>query len=186
MPFEFQPLNIPEIILVSAQSFTDERGYFMETFKRSVFAEHGISAPLVQDNLSSSHQGVIRGLHFQKPPRAQGKLVMCLRGEIFDVALDIRKGSPHYGKWVSARLSEENKNMLWVPEGFAHGFQVLSKSALVFYKVTDEFSPAHELGIRWNDPEIGIEWPVANPTVSARDAALGPLAQVDSGFIYSP
>lgn len=185
MPFSFQRLEIPEVVLIEPKVFEDGRGFFMETYKFSEFAEFGITERFVQDNHSRSRRGVIRGLHYQNPPKAQGKLVRAVVGEIFDVAVDIRKGSPTYGKWVGERLSAGNKRMLYIPPGFAHGFCVLSEEAEVVYKVTEEYAPEHEAGIIWNDPDIGISWPIANPIISERDAALPCLREAENRFIYN-
>jgi dTDP-4-dehydrorhamnose 3,5-epimerase len=183
MPFEFQRLAIPDIILVEAQIFGDDRGFFVETYKRSDFAAHGIPDAFVQCNRSHSVRGVLRGLHYQKHPRAQGKLVMALQGEVFDVAVDIRRGSPTYGRWIGEVLSAENGRMLYVPVGFAHGFCVLSDKADVLYMVTDEYAPECDRGILWNDPDIGVEWPIAEPLLSPKDAQLPPLRQADNDFV---
>jgi dTDP-4-dehydrorhamnose 3,5-epimerase len=156
VPFSFRRLDIPEVILVESKAFSDERGHFMESFKESVFSANGIKTRFVQDNFSHSSKGVLRGLHYQKDPKVQAKLVMAITGEIFDVAVDIRKGSPTYGKWVSEILSDKNHNLLYVPEGFAHGFCVLSDKADVLYKVNSEYSPEHERGILWNDQETRL------------------------------
>lgn len=184
MPFRFEPQAIPEVILIEAKAFPDERGFFMETYKESEFRSGGIPQSFVQDNFSSSRRGVLRGLHYQMNPAAQGKLVCCLQGEIFDVAVDIRKGSPSYGRWVSAILSAENRRMLWVPEGFAHGFQALSDQVMVLYKVTAEYNPATDRGIRWDDAAIGIDWPIKNPLLSPKDALMPSLAEAENNFIY--
>ena len=183
MPFTFTPQAIPDVQLIEARAFGDDRGFFAETYKASDFLAHGIP-PFVQDNLSRSQRGVLRGLHYQKDPAAQGKLVAAIRGEIFDVAVDLRRGSPTYGKWVGAVLSEQNHRLFWVPPGFAHGFCVTSESADVLYKVTSEYSPAHDRGIRWNDPEIGVNWPTDVPAVSAKDADAPLLAAADNSFVY--
>jgi dTDP-4-dehydrorhamnose 3,5-epimerase len=183
MPFEFRRLPIPEVVLIVPRVFEDERGFFMESYKCSAFEAFGVVDPFVQDNHSRSRRGVLRGLHFQRQPKAQGKLVRAVVGEIFDVAVDIRVGSASYGEWVSALLSAENQQMLYVPAGFAHGFCVLSEVAEVSYKATEEYSPEHDAGIRWDDPEIGIEWPIDHPVVSAKDAGLPLLSGVTSaGF----
>ena len=179
MPFLFRPLAIPEVILVEPRRSGDARGFFMETYKRSEFAANGIAEDFVQDNYSRSARGVLRGLHYQKQPQAQGKLVMVMQGAVFDVAVDIRPDSPTFTRWVGVRLSADEPRLLYIPPGFAHGFCVLSEMADFTYKVTSEYSQAHERGIAWNDPEIGIEWPVAEPTLSARDQALPPLRQAD-------
>ena len=184
MPFRFDRLELPEVILVSARHYPDDRGFFLETYKLSEFASNGISCTFVQDNRSHSAHGVLRGLHYQIQPKAQGKLVMALSGEIFDVAVDIRQGSPTYGRWVSATLSAERFNMLYVPVGFAHGFCVLSEHADVLYKVTDEYAAELECGVRWDDPQIGIEWPIADPILSERDALLPALRDAENNFRF--
>lgn len=184
MPFTFKRLEIPEVILVDAKAFPDKRGFFMEIFKQSVFYENGINTTFVQDNYSHSIKGVIRGLHYQKNPKAQAKLVMAIRGEIFDVAVDMRKGSPTYGKWVGEILSEQNHRLLYVPEGFAHGFYVLSNEADVLYKVNQEYSPENERGIIWNDPIVGVKWPSNNPVVIEKDLELPTIDKADNNFVY--
>jgi dTDP-4-dehydrorhamnose 3,5-epimerase len=182
MSFRFHRLEIPDVVLVEAESFADDRGFFAETYKMSPFAAHGISLPFVQDNLSHSVQGVLRGLHYQKHPRAQGKLIMALRGRIFDVAVDIRVGSPTYRRWVGVVLSADDSRSLYVPVGFAHGFCVLSEQADVLYKVTEEYAPEFDRGIVWNDPAIGVQWPVAEPILSPKDAQLPLLSDADNNF----
>lgn len=184
MPFSFERLAIPEVVLVEAKTFPDERGFFMESFVASAFAEAGIEQAFVQDNYSHSRSRVFRGLHYQNPPRAQAKLVQVIRGEIMDFAVDIRVGSPTYAQFVTARLSDDNHRSLFVPEGFAHGFCVLSESADVVYKVTAEFALELDRGIRWNDPAIGIELPFDDPLISPKDAGLPALAAADNGFSY--
>lgn len=184
MPFKFTKLAIPEVMLVESQPFSDDRGFFMESFKESVFAVNGIGTRFVQDNYSHSLKGVIRGLHYQKNPRAQAKLMMTLRGEIFDVAVDIRKGSPTYGKWVGEILSDKNHKLLYAPEGFAHGFCVLSDQADVLYKVSSEYSPDYERGILWNDPDLNIKWPEDKPIVIKKDLQLPMLKNADNDFVY--
>lgn len=184
MPFEFEPQAIPEVILVRARAFPDSRGYFMESYRLSQFAAAGIPQGFVQDNFSHSTRGVLRGLHYQKAPYAQGKLVMVLRGEIFDVAVDIRRGSPTFGRWVGVILSDENHTMLYVPEGFAHGFCVLSDEADVLYKVTAEYAPEYDRGIRWDDPDLAIPWRVAAPVLSEKDARMPALRDADIDFVY--
>ena len=184
MPFTFKKLDIPDVILVEAQSFLDDRGFFLESFKESIFISNGISTKFVQDNFSHSVKGVLRGLHYQKSPKAQAKLVIALRGEIFDVAVDIRKNSPTYGKWVSEILSEQNHNLLYVPEGFAHGFCVLSDEADVLYKVSNEYSHEHEKGIIWNDPDLNIQWPIDKPILAEKDLQSPLLKDADNNFVY--
>jgi dTDP-4-dehydrorhamnose 3,5-epimerase len=169
--------EIPDVLLIEPKVFGDERGFFYESFNQRQWQEAtGLQTTFVQDNHSRSAQGVLRGLHYQlKHP--QGKLVRCVVGEVFDVAVDIRRSSPTFGKWVGMTLSAENKRQLWVPEGFAHGFLVLSESADFLYRATDYYAPEHERCIRWDDPEIGIEWPCQGPPVlSPKDAAASLLA----------
>ncbi len=185
MAFAFKKLDIPEVILVEIQSFLDDRGFFLEIFKESTFISNGIDTKFVQDNFSHSVKGVLRGLHYQKNPKAQSKLVTVLRGDIFDVAVDIRKDSPTYGNWVGETLSENNHNLLYIPEGFAHGFCVLSESADVLYKVNQEYSPENERGIIWNDPQIDITWPIDKPILHQKDSKLPLLKNADNNFIYS-
>ncbi|RMD47376.1 MAG: dTDP-4-dehydrorhamnose 3,5-epimerase [Aquificota bacterium] len=188
MPFEFIKTEIPDVILIKPKVFSDSRGFFLETYKKSDFEKAGIKAEFVQDNHSKSVKGVLRGLHFQKNPYAQGKLVRCIKGEIFDVAVDIRKGSPTFGNWVAQVLTEENKYILWIPEGFAHGFLTLSEEAEVIYKVSGkEYSPEHDTGIRWDDPDIGIKWPldeVGKVLLSEKDKNLPFLKDADINFVY--
>ncbi|MBW2623004.1 MAG: dTDP-4-dehydrorhamnose 3,5-epimerase, partial [Deltaproteobacteria bacterium] len=156
MPFKFRELEIPGVILVESKIFNDGRGCFMEIFKQSDFHEFGIREPFTQDNYSISSKGVLRGLHYQVGSHVQGKLIRCLSGAIFDVAVDIRNNSPTFGKWVSAELTSEMGHMLYIPPGLAHGFIVTSKQAQILYKCTREYSKTDERGIIWNDPEIGI------------------------------
>jgi dTDP-4-dehydrorhamnose 3,5-epimerase len=184
MPFQFQRLDIPEVLLIEPRTFKDHRGFFMETYKRSDFVANGIAEEFVQSNYSHSTRGTLRGLHFQKHPQAQGKLLMAIRGEIFDVAVDIRKGSPTYGRWVSATLSDTNHRMLYVPVGFAHGFCVLSEEAGLVYHITAEYAQELEVGVLWNDPAIGIEWPISDPLLSQRDTQLPLLQEADVDFTY--
>jgi dTDP-4-dehydrorhamnose 3,5-epimerase len=184
MPFIFKKLSIPEVVLIEPKVFRDGRGLFLETYKYSDFAESGIKEHFVQDNYSKSVKGGLRGLHFQKNPNAQGKLVQCIKGKIFDVAVDIRKGSPTFGRWVSVELSEENNLMLYVPSAFAHGFVVLSETADVIYKCTREYSPKDDRGIIWNDPDINIRWPVKDPILSEKDKKLPFLKDADINFEY--
>ena len=184
MPFTFKRLNIPDVILIEPQSFSDDRGFFFESFKESDFFSNGIDKNFVQDNFSHSVNGVIRGLHFQKAPKAQAKLVTVLKGKIFDVAVDIRKNSPTYGKWVSEILSDDTHNLLYVPEGFAHGFCVISDEADVHYKVSNEYSQEHERSIIWNDPKLNIEWPIKKPVISNKDNKLSLLENLDNDFVY--
>ena len=169
---EVVPLAIPDVKLITPRRFSDPRGFFAETFSRRRFAEAGLTADFVQDNQSLSRPaGTVRGLHFQRPPFAQAKLVRVLRGAVFDVAVDLRPGSPSYGRHVTAELSAENGTMIFVPEGFAHGFCTLQPDTEVFYKVNRDYAPQHEGGILWNDAALGIAWPVeaADAVLSDRD-----------------
>jgi len=184
MPFRFERLSIPDVILIEPKVHRDERGFFMEAYRFSEFAAFGIREPFVQDNHSQSPHAVLRGLHYQKNPMAQGKLIRVLEGEIFDVAVDIRKGSPTAGRWVGMTLSHENQRMLYVPDGFAHGFCVLSETADVLYKVTREYSAEHDAGILWNDPDIAIEWPIQNPVLSKKDRLHPRFKATKTGFIF--
>ena len=184
MPFTFKKLEIPEVVLIEPKVFGDKRGFFMENYKYSEFADFGIKDKFVQDNHSKSAKNVLRGLHFQMLPKAQAKLVRCIQGEIFDVAVDIRKNSPTYGKWVGEILSEENKKMLFIPIGFAHAFCVISDEAEIVYKSSDEYSPENESAIAWNDPTINISWPIENPIVSEKDGENGLLGKVKNNFVY--
>ena len=179
MPFEFFPLEIPDVILIRARQFPDDRGFFMETYKHSEFAANGIPKAFVQDNYSRSSRGVLRGLHYQKHPDAQGKLISVISGRIYDVAVDIRKQSPTFGQWVGLELSHERPELLWIPEGFAHGFCVLSDSADFTYKCTAEYAPGAYRGIAYNDPALAIPWPIENPTLSERDRSLPLLKDAD-------
>ncbi len=169
---EFEPTAIPDVVLVRPRVFGDARGYFFESWEERKFAAGGITAKFVQDNHSHSARHVLRGLHYQMP-NPQGKLVRVTSGSVFDVTVDIRRASPTFGRWVGVLLSDENHHMLWVPPGLAHGFLVLSEFADFVYRCTDFYVPAHERAIIWNDPDIGIEWPLpagVTPTVSAKDA----------------
>jgi dTDP-4-dehydrorhamnose 3,5-epimerase len=169
MPFTFEPTDLPGVLLITPRVYADARGFLMETYKRSEFEAGGLDVPLVQENHSRSSQGTLRGLHYQRAPKAQGKLVRVAVGEIFDVAVDIRRESPTFGKWVGAMLSASNRVSIYIPPGFAHGFCVTSAEAEVIYKTTEEYAPELEYGIRWDDPAIGIAWPVTSPTLSERD-----------------
>lgn len=162
------PLAIPDVLLIEPKVFGDDRGFFLESFHAKRYADVGVVGPFVQDNLSRSVKGTLRGLHFQEP-NAQGKLVQCLAGAVWDVAVDIRKGSPTFGRWVAAELTGENKHQLWVPAGLAHGFCVVSDSADFFYKCTALYSPESEQSVAWDDPDLAIPWPVKQPLLSAKD-----------------
>jgi dTDP-4-dehydrorhamnose 3,5-epimerase len=185
MPFHFTRLALPEVILVESKTFGDNRGLFKELFQESEFTKNGFDLPFVQDNYSRSTKGVLRGLHYQKNPHAQGKFVSAIQGEIFDVAVDIRKGSPYFGQWVSETLSDENHRMLYIPPGFAHGFCVLSEIGAIMYKVTALYTPESDRGIIWNDPTIGVEWPILNPILSSKDIVQPILENADNNFTYS-
>jgi dTDP-4-dehydrorhamnose 3,5-epimerase len=171
------PLAIPDVLLIEPKVFGDERGFFFESFNQKAFNEAtGLDIHFVQDNHSKSAQSVLRGLHYQLPPRAQGKLVRVIAGEVFDVAVDIRKGSPTFGQWVSAMLSAGNKQQMWIPPGLAHGFLVLSESAEFLYKTTDYWAPEFERCILWNDPDLAIEWPLEDdPVLSGKDSCGAPF-----------
>lgn len=169
------------VYILEPQVFGDARGWFMETYSALKFRELGLNTVFVQDNHSySAEKGVLRGLHFQKKPFAQTKLVRCVRGEILDVAVDIRKGSPHYLKWTSVVLSAENKRMLYIPQGFAHGFVTLAPDTEVQYKVDNPYSPQCDMSVQWNDPAIGVEWGVDDPILSQKDLQAKPLG----GAVY--
>ena len=178
------PLTIPDIILFEPKVFSDDRGFFFESFNQNDFEKiAGISPTFVQDNRSKSTKGVLRGLHYQLHPKAQGKLIRAIQGEIFDVVVDIRKDSPTFGQWHGEVLSADNKKQLWIPLGFAHGFLTLSESAEVLYKATDFYAPEFERCIAWNDTEIGIEWPIQNaPLLSGKDQAGVSLYDVE-GYV---
>ena len=169
--------DLPGVLLVEPKVFGDERGFFMETWNGARYGEAGLPGHFVQDNLSFSARGVLRGLHFQNPDQ-QGKLVYVLQGEVFDVAVDIRAGSPTFGGWVGVTLSAENKRQLYVPEGFAHGFLVTGDSALFAYKCTAPYNAAAEASVLWNDPEIGIQWPSDAPVLSEKDRAAPLLGEL--------
>ena len=176
-----QKTAIPDVLIIEPKVFTDERGFFMETFHARKFAEYGLPQTFVQDNHSGSKRGTLRGLHYQIR-QAQGKLVRVVAGEVFDVAVDLRKSSPTFGQWAGTHLSAESKMQLWIPEGFAHGFIVLSDWAEVIYKVTDFYASEWERTLLWNDPEIGIEWPLLDgmsPILSAKDAQGKPLRDAE-------
>ena len=168
---KFVPTELPEVIILEPDVYRDSRGFFLEFYHARKYRECGISLPFVQDNHSFSVHGTLRGLHSQRN-RPQGKLLRVIAGEIFDVAVDIRRGSPSFGRWMSVILSGDNLRQLYVPPGFAHGFAVTSESAHVEYKCTDFYDPADELGIIWNDPDINIRWPMGNPILSPKDSSL--------------
>ena len=182
MAFRFTPTVIPCVIVIEPSVFIDDRGFFLETYKRSEFSAHGITETFIQCNQSKSIRGTLRGLHYQNNPKAQGKLVQVLSGEIYDVAVDLRCGIPTYGKWIAVDLSSENRKLLYVPAGFAHGFCVVSDEAEVSYMTTEEYAPSLEGGVRWNDPDLGIEWPIAEPRLSDRDRAWPRLIDASHNF----
>src|SRR6201987_2151879 len=175
--------EIPDVLIIEPKLFGDQRGFFLETFQVERYQSHGIKGPFVQDNMSRSSHGVLRGLHLQNPS-TQGKLVSVMRGRVLDVSVDVRLGSPNYGRHVAVELSEDNRRQLWVPRGFAHGFVVLSESADFFYKCDELYSPEDEIVVRYNDPAIGIAWGVENPSLSARDAAAPLLSEVKNLPVY--
>jgi dTDP-4-dehydrorhamnose 3,5-epimerase len=176
MPFRFIPTELPGVVVIEPEVFPDGRGFFMETYKKSDFLAAGLLMDFVQENQSKSVKGTLRGLHLQRPPRAQGKLVRVLDGEIFDVAADIRPDSPTFGRWVSVSLSAENRRSVYIPAGYAHGFCVVSSDAQVVYKTTEEYAPELEWGVRWDDPLLEIPWPVSTPRLSERDSMWPALA----------
>ncbi|EMO34138.1 dTDP-4-dehydrorhamnose 3,5-epimerase [Leptospira santarosai] len=186
MQFKRFPIEGP--VLIEPKVFGDERGFFFETFKASLFEIENIPTHFCQDNHSRSSYGVLRGMHLQVPPYEQGKLVRVVRGKVVDVVVDVRVGSPSYGKWLSVELSEENKNIFWVPPGFAHGFLTLEDKTDFLYKVTKEYNPQNEVGIRWNDPTLGIPWETWLPNsefiVSPRDQRTPSIADFKSPFVY--
>lgn len=179
---QFARLEIQDVVLIVPKVFEDERGFFLESFREDRFLEAGITARFVQDNHSASSRGVLRGLHYQIQ-QSQGKLLRCVAGEIFDVAVDLRRSSPTFGRWVAVTLSAENKQMLWVPPGFAHGVYVLSERAELLYKTSDYYAPQHERSLLWNDPALNISWPLVDdqpPILSKKDAEGIPLSQAET------
>jgi len=181
VPFQFEPTTIPAVIAVTGVSYPDDRGFFMETYRAEEFASHGISASFVQDNQSRSRKGTLRGLHYQIH-RPQGKLVRVLVGEVFDVAVDLRRSSRTFLRWVSYRLSAEDRQQLWIPGGFAHGFYVMSEWAEILYKATAYYAPEWERTLRWDDPSIGIQWPLGEgeePMLSRKDAQAPGLRRAE-------
>jgi dTDP-4-dehydrorhamnose 3,5-epimerase len=178
---QFAPMAIPEVVVIEPRVFTDDRGFFLETFQALKYAPAGVTAPMVQDNHSGSRRGVLRGLHYQiRCP--QGKLVSVLVGEVFDVAVDLRRSSPTFGQWIGLTLTAKDRRQVWVPPGFAHGFYVLSEWAEVCYKVTDFYNPECERTLLWNDPEVGVRWPLADgaaPVLSPKDAVGSSLSRAE-------
>jgi len=168
--------SLPGVLIIEPKVFSDPRGFFMETYNAASFAQAGLCEAFVQDNHSRSSRGVLRGLHYQEPG-AQGKLIRCAEGAIFDVAVDIRRGSPNFGRWFGAELTGQNKMQMWIPRGFAHGFCVVSEAADVIYKCTALYDPVTERSIRWNDPAIGIEWPLREPLLSGKDKVAPLLSE---------
>lgn len=186
MPFEFHAQRIPDVVLVTPKVFRDERGFFAEVYKYPDFEKAGLKKPFRQVNHSKSQRGVLRGLHYQKNPTAQAKMVRVIAGEVFDVAVDLRKGSPWFGQWVGVTLEAKEMKMLYIPEGFAHGFCVTSETAEVVYYTTDVYSPSDERGVAWDDPKLNISWPVLDPLVSAKDLQFPGLDAIDANFRYEP
>lgn len=182
MPFRFIQTDIPDVLMIEPPVVADERGFFMEAYKRSEFARQGIAETFVQCNHSKSERGVLRGLHYQQHPKAQAKLVRAVSGEIYDVVVDLRAGGATYGRWLAATLSAENRTMLYVPRGFAHGFCVISPEAEIFYMTTEEYAPELEAGVIWNDPELAIDWPIADPVLSPRDRAWPRFRLAENNF----
>lgn len=180
MPYQVTQTALPGVLILEPKVFGDDRGFFFESYNQRDFREStGLDVQFVQDNHSKSSQGVLRGLHYQIQ-HPQGKLVRVTQGKVFDVAVDLRRSSPHFGKWVGVELSADNKRQLWIPPGFAHGFLVTSDSAEFLYKTTDYWYPEHERSLLWNDPDVGLEWPITlAPKLAAKDAAGTPLAQAD-------
>ena len=175
------PLDLPDVLLLDPKVFGDDRGFFFESYNAKLFTSlTGVTTKFVQDNHSKSTQGVLRGIHYQLEPKAQGKLIRVIAGEVFDVAVDLRRSSPNFGKWVGAHLSAENKKQIWVPAGFGHAFLTLSGEAEVLYKTTDYYSPEHERSIIWNDDMINIKWPSdVSPKLSEKDLNAAPLATAE-------
>ncbi|MCF8331787.1 MAG: dTDP-4-dehydrorhamnose 3,5-epimerase [Bacteroidales bacterium] len=176
--------EIPDLYVVEPRVFQDDRGYFFESYNEYKLKEQGLDIKFVQDNESKSQKHVLRGLHFQKPPFAQGKLVRVIKGKVLDVAVDIRQGSPTFGRYHAVEISEENKRMFWIPPGFAHGFVTLENGTIFFYKCTDFYNKESEGSILWNDPELNIQWGVDSPILSEKDQNAQRFSQFDSPFIY--
>lgn len=181
-----EPTAIPDVLLITPQIFGDERGFFLETYAKKRYREAGITASFVQDNLSQSKKGALRGFHWQAPPHTQGKLISVVQGRVLDVALDIRVGSPTFGKHVAIELNSEKRQQLWIPEGFAHAFLILEDDTIFTYKATNLYAPDYDRGIIWNDPDVGVEWPTDNPTLSEKDLVLPLFKDVHSEFTYTP
>lgn len=182
MSFTFEPLRIRDVVAIQPNRHLDDRGFFAEIYRESTFQAAGIDASFVQANVTRSQRGVLRGLHYQLPPHQQGKLVGVVQGRIFDVAVDLRVGGPTYGKWVTRTLDVEAGEFLWIPPGFAHGYVVLTQTADVLYQVTSEYKPESNRGIRWDDPNLGIQWPVDDPILSEVDRRQPTFARADNPF----
>ncbi|MBI4017842.1 MAG: dTDP-4-dehydrorhamnose 3,5-epimerase [Candidatus Aenigmarchaeota archaeon] len=179
MPFTFERLAIPDVVLVKPHVHGDERGFFIKFYDKKAFEQAGIRAMFIEDSHTRSASGVLRGLHFQSGAHAEAKLVRCIRGEVYDVAVDLRKGSPTFGKHVAVTLSADNKNVLFIPRGFAHGFVVVSKEdAEMLYKIDNAYAPEHSKGLAWNDTDVNIKWPVKNPVLSDNDKKWPTLANL--------
>ena len=188
MPYQVTPTAIPDVLILAPKVFGDARGFFFESYSEQDFQQAtGLDVKFVQDNHSRSSKGVLRGLHYQLPPHAQGKLVRCVRGAVFDVAVDIRQSSPTFGQWAGVELSEDNHRQFWIPPGFAHGFVTLTDTADFLYKTTAYYAPSHDRGIAWNDPAVGIQWPELGmaPLLSAKDQAARRLADVSAGDLFA-
>lgn len=179
MPFTFKTTDISGLVIIEPRVFGDDRGFFLETYKKSDFVENGIAEEFIQDNHSKSQKGVLRGLHFQREPFAQGKLVRVIRGRVWDVAVDLRPESPTFKKWYGIELSAENQTMFYIPPGFGHGFVTLENDTHFTYKCTNVYSPEHDGGVRWDDPELAIDWPLKDVLVSEKDAVLPYLKDVN-------
>lgn len=184
MPIELIEPKLNEPVVLKSKVFADDRGYFYELFKENDFSQYGIKEKFVQDNVSFSYKGVLRGLHYQLEPKAQAKLVTCIKGEVLDVMVDIRKGSPNYGKWRADILSDKNMHIIYVPAGFAHGFLTLSDEAIFLYKCSDFYAPDVDRGIIWNDPDLNIDWGIENPVLSPKDKEHPTFKQSESNFTY--
>ncbi len=185
MPFEFEKQSIEDVILIKPKVFGDNRGFFMETYKKSDFVANGIDVEFTQDNHSKSTKGVLRGLHYQAKPYGQAKLVRCVKGRIYDVAVDIRKNSKTFGQYVKVELSEENRNMVFIPEGFAHGFVALTDDVEILYKASGEYAPQADRGILWNDKEINIDWGIDfEPILSDKDKYQSELSEINKEELY--
>lgn len=181
---EFESTYIEDVVLIKPEVYEDERGFFLETFRRSYFRDYGLDVEFLQDNMSASAKGTIRGLHYQIKNR-QAKLLMVPKGKILDVAVDLRRGSPTFGKYVSVILSGQNKHQLYIPEGFAHGYSVLADNTLVSYKCSDYYNPEAERGLFWNDPELDINWQVQNPIVSEKDQNQPQLTEIPNKDLFT-